>query len=611
MRSEPSKARQAALAGAIVVAAWLAATGLSFTSLAGQFDNNVYDFLFRAVAAPRVSSPVALVVFDEQTFRDYGGMRRLRSTLAEVLEKIAAARPAAVAVDITLADAGDAQEDARLALAMARTPGLVLACEMMADGSAWQDPVEPFRASGAALGHVSTLAGPYDDVNRRITLERVAQRQRRWALSLEALRVAAKAGEIVSSPEEVTVGRWTIRSRWDEGRPLRVRYIEGSIPAYTVAAILKGGVPAGLSGKAVFLGITATSAVQDRLFTPLSRGIPMPGVAIHAQAFQTMEAGLEMEDLPLSAPVLLALALAAGLLALLTYVRGWAAWAGAAAWLAAAHALPYFCFRQGLVLAPSAPVAGAWLALLAGGAFRYFFVRRSLEASRAATARYQQAFHFVAHEMRTPLTAIQGSSELMARYNLPEAKRREMGQMIHAESKRLARMISTFLDVEKLTAGQMEVRRARFPVLDLVDTCCRRALPLAERKQIRVTPVVEETLEMEADRELMEYALYNLMTNAIKYSAPETDVRVAASERGGELRIAVRDQGMGMDQAEMKNLFRKFYRTRKAEQSGEMGTGIGLSIVQQIVEHHGGRVEVESAPGQGSTFTIVLPHTVN
>jgi signal transduction histidine kinase len=68
---------------------------------------------------------------------------------------------------------------------------------------------------------------------------------------------------------------------------------------------------------------------------------------------------------------------------------------------------------------------------------------------------------------------------------------------------------------------------------------------------------------------------------------------------------------MGMDQAEMKNLFRKFYRTRKAEQSGEMGTGIGLSIVQQIVEHHGGRVEVESAPGQGSTFTIVLPHTVN
>lgn len=601
----------ALIAAGLALAAWLVATGVSFSALAGQFDNNVYDFLFRASAPPRVSAPVALVVFDERTFRERGGVRNLRTTLAEVLEKITPAGPAAVAVDITLADAGDREEDARLAAAMARTPGLVLACEMMADGSAWQDPVVAFRAGGAALGHVSTLAGPYDDVNRRITLERVAQRQRRWALSLEALRVSMKAGEIVSSPEDVTVGARTIRSRWDEGRPLRVRYAEGTIPSYSAAAVLGGGVPKELAGRAVFIGITATSAVPDRLFTPLSRGIPMPGVAIHAQAFQTMQAGLMLEDLPPSAPVLLALALCAGLLALLTFVRGWAAWAAAVALVAGVHALPYALFAQGLVLAPFAPVAGAWLAGLAGGSFRYFYVRRSLAASEAATARYQQAFHFVAHEMRTPLTAIQGSSELMTRYNLPDAKRREMGLMINAESKRLARMITTFLDVEKLTAGQLELRRAEFAVQELVDTCYQRALPLAERKQIRVTSDVEETLGMEADRELMEYALYNLMTNAIKYSPPETDVRVGATEGGGELRITVRDQGMGMDATEQKNLFRKFYRTKKAEQSGETGTGIGLSIVQQIVEHHGGRMEVESAPGKGSTFTMVLPRTVN
>ena len=605
------RSNTAAIAAGLALAAWAVAAGVSFTALAGQFDNNVYDFLFRAVAAPRVSAPVALVVFDERTFREHGGIRKLRWTLAEVLEKIAPAGPAAVAVDITLADEGDAQEDARLAAAMARTPGLILACEMMPDGSAWQDPVAGFRTGAAALGHVSTLAGPYDDVNRRITLERVAQRQRRWALSLEALRVMTRTVEIVSSPEDVTVDGRTIRSRWDEGRPLRVRYAEGSIPSYSVASILSGGVPRELAGRAVFIGITATSAVPDRLFTPLSRGIPMPGVAIHAQAFQTMQAGLLLEDVPPSAPVALALGLCLGLLAVLTYVRGWAAWAGAGALLATAHALPYAGFTRGLVLAPFAPVAGTWLALLAGGAFRYFFVRRSLEASQAATARYQQAFHFVAHEMRTPLTAIQGSSELMTRYNLPEGKRREMGLMINAESKRLARMITTFLDVEKLTAGQLELRRGGFAVLDLVDTCYQRALPLAERKQIRVTSDVEETLEMQADRELMEYALYNLITNAIKYSPPETDVRIGAAASGGEMRITVRDQGMGMDQAELKNLFRKFYRTRKAEQSGETGTGIGLSIVQQIVEHHGGRVEVESAPGQGSTFTIVLPRTVN
>jgi signal transduction histidine kinase len=600
-----------ALAAAIALAVWLAASAVSFTSLAGQFDNNVYDFLFRAAPAPQAGAPVTLVVFDEQTFREHGGTRNLRSTLASLLERIAPAQPATVAVDITLADAGDPAEDARLASAMERTPSLVLACEMMPDGSAWQDPVRGFRARAAALGHVSTLAGPYDDVNRRITLERVAQRQRRWALSLEALRLMSGAGEIVSSPEALTVGGRTLESRWDEGRPLRVRYVEGSIPAVSAAAVLRGETAAQLAGRAVFIGITATSAVPDRLFTPLSRGIPMPGVMIHAQAFQTMQAGLLLRDTPPSIPVFGALAVCLLILAALTLLRGWVAWAAVGLLLAVVHALPYLLFTRGVVLPPFAPAAGAWMSVLAGGAFRYFIVRRSLDASEAATARYQQAFHFVAHEMRTPLTAIQGSSELMARYNLPDAKRREMGQMINAESKRLARMITTFLDVEKLSAGHMELRLAPLAIEELVDTCYQRAMPLAERKQIRITSAIPDGATCQADRELMEYALYNLLTNAIKYSPPETDVVVEAAASAERVRISVRDQGMGMEAAELKSLFRKFYRTSKAEQSGEVGTGIGLSIVQQIVEHHGGQIEVQSEAGKGSTFTILLPRTVH
>jgi signal transduction histidine kinase len=73
------------------------------------------------------------------------------------------------------------------------------------------------------------------------------------------------------------------------------------------------------------------------------------------------------------------------------------------------------------------------------------------------------------------------------------------------------------------------------------------------------------------------------------------------------LRLAVADQGMGMEEKELRNIFKKFYRTRTAEASGEAGTGIGLSIVDQIVTHHGGRIEVASQPGKGSCFTLVLP----
>jgi two-component system sensor histidine kinase SenX3 len=209
--------------------------------------------------------------------------------------------------------------------------------------------------------------------------------------------------------------------------------------------------------------------------------------------------------------------------------------------------------------------------------------------------------------MRTPLTAIQGSSELMSRYNLNEDKRRQIAQMINAESKRLARMIQTFLDVEKLSEGELQLRRERFGTAELVDACLARVAIPAERKQIEVVRGEIDDAPLEGDRELMEYALYNLLTNAIKYSPSGTRVAVSAKNGGGAVRLAVVDQGIGLDARELKNIFRKFYRTTRAEASGEAGTGLGLSIVEQIVSHHGGRVEVVSEPGRGSCFTLVLP----
>ena len=105
----------------------------------------------------------------------------------------------------------------------------------------------------------------------------------------------------------------------------------------------------------------------------------------------------------------------------------------------------------------------------------------------------------------------------------------------------------------------------------------------------------------------MEYAYYNLLTNAVKYSPQQTEVTTAATRQNGDIRISVQDQGIGMDQKEVRKIFQKFYRTKKAEESGEAGTGIGLSIVEQIVVQHGGTIEVKSQPGEGSCFTLVLP----
>jgi signal transduction histidine kinase len=167
-------------------------------------------------------------------------------------------------------------------------------------------------------------------------------------------------------------------------------------------------------------------------------------------------------------------------------------------------------------------------------------------------------------------------------------------------------MIQTFLDIERLADGQMEMKREPFTIGDVASSCFQRARPIAERKKIRIVLDSQMDAVLMGDRELMEYALYNLLTNAIKYSQKDTEIHVTASQRGTELRLSVSDQGMGMTSEEVKKIFTKFYRTKGAEISGEVGTGIGLSIVEQIVTHHGGRMEVTSEPQKGSCFTMVL-----
>jgi len=291
-------------------------------------------------------------------------------------------------------------------------------------------------------------------------------------------------------------------------------------------------------------------------------------------------------------------------------LSGYTAYAIAAVIILTSLAAPILFFRQGLVFPLFGPAAVAWLSTAGAATYQHFFVRRQLRRSESEKSRYQQAIHWAAHEMRTPLTAIQGSSEIMTNYSLPEAKQKQLSEMINSESKRLARLIQTFLDVERLAEGQMDLKREVFEAAEIVDTCMRRVEPLAQRKRITMsldTPV-EGTLT--GDRELMEYALYNLLTNAVKYSPGDTHVSVLAEHTGEDLRVSVRDQGIGMDSKEIKNIFKKFYRTQRAEQSGEVGTGIGLSIVEQIVTHHGGRMEVTSEPGKGSCFTMVLKSRV-
>jgi signal transduction histidine kinase len=119
---------------------------------------------------------------------------------------------------------------------------------------------------------------------------------------------------------------------------------------------------------------------------------------------------------------------------------------------------------------------------------------------------------------------------------------------------------------------------------------------------------IEEGLPpIHADREALSRALWNLMENAAKYSPAGTPIRVSARRQGGSVLLAVEDEGVGIPVGERERIFQKFVRGVEAKQGGMRGVGIGLALVKRIVEAHGGSVQLESEPGRGSTFTLVLP----
>jgi signal transduction histidine kinase len=589
---------------AILAAALAVAVVFGWTALAIQIDDAAYDWMFRLHPPPRTAGHSVILAIDDASLRaTQGGVQKYRPMLASALELLAPVRPPSVVIDMILTDQTGESDDQRLERAMQATKNLVLATDL--GNGQWQDPLPRFSRHAAAIGHDQADILSPDGTTRQIALEERTASKRYWALALEAFRLE-RGARIVESPEDLQIGNELIPApRTSEGsRLLRVLFTEDPIPQVSLIQLeQKPQLAAALAGKTVFVGVTSMTAVRDRVKTPWGEG---PGVEVHAQLFETLERGQFLTSASnLSVPVLcLVIAALAGLI--FSFLSGWPAYLSAGALLLTAHLTPYLFFVNGIVFPYSAPLATAWLTCAVAASYQHFVVRRRLRKSETDRQRYQQAIHFVTHEMRTPLTAIQGSSELMGRYTLTEEKRKQIADMINQESKRLARMIQTFLDVERLSDGQMELKREPFPVRQIVETCVQRVGPLAERKRIRIDI---EDLEgaMEGDRELMEYAVFNLLTNAVKYSEHDTQVTVACRAQSAQLRLSVKDQGIGMDAKELRQIFQKFYRTKRAEASGEAGTGIGLSIVEQIVRHHGGKMEVTSAPGQGSCFTVVLP----
>jgi two-component system phosphate regulon sensor histidine kinase PhoR len=216
----------------------------------------------------------------------------------------------------------------------------------------------------------------------------------------------------------------------------------------------------------------------------------------------------------------------------------------------------------------------------------------------------------VSHEIKTPLTAIQGFVETLRHGAVeePQEAQRFLG-IIQKHVTRLTAIIDDLMHLSRLEQGQ-EASRLTFEigaVADVIHTAVALVHSKAEEKGITIQVACEEGLEAEMDPDLMEQAVVNLLDNAIKYSAPQSRIEVEASVAEAQIRIQVRDQGMGIAPQHLPRLFERFYRVDKARSRKLGGTGLGLAIVKHIIQAHGGEITVESTQGRGSTFTLHLP----
>ncbi len=218
----------------------------------------------------------------------------------------------------------------------------------------------------------------------------------------------------------------------------------------------------------------------------------------------------------------------------------------------------------------------------------------------------------MSHELRTPMNAILGFSEMMIDgiYGEVPAELQEPLTDIQANGRTLLRLINDVLDLSKIEAGQLTLSLADYSLKNVISTVFSAVEPLANQKQIALKIEVAPQLPQgHGDEQRLTQVLLNLVGNAIKFT-DTGEVLIKGSSANGSFTVAVRDTGPGISAVDQAKLFQEFQQADNSITRKKGGTGLGLAISKRIIEMHGGRIWVESSPGNGSTFAFTLPVTV-
>jgi signal transduction histidine kinase len=234
------------------------------------------------------------------------------------------------------------------------------------------------------------------------------------------------------------------------------------------------------------------------------------------------------------------------------------------------------------------------------------------QKSRELEIASQHKSQFVAnmsHELRTPLAAILGFAELMQEgfYEPPGAKSLDALTRIRSNGRHLLGLINTVLDIAKIESGQFSLNLGEYAIENVVESVRAATEALAEAKKLGFKTDVAKPLPIGiGDEQRLTQVLLNLVGNAIKFT-DKGEVRISATAVNSHFAVRVTDTGPGIPLEEQKRIFEQFHQVDSSNTKAKGGTGLGLAIAKQIVEMHGGRIWVESSPGEGATFQMQLP----
>jgi len=213
----------------------------------------------------------------------------------------------------------------------------------------------------------------------------------------------------------------------------------------------------------------------------------------------------------------------------------------------------------------------------------------------------------VTHELKTPLTSIHMFTESILLDRVADTSgKKEYLQIVLKETERLKRIINNILDFSKKEKGKIEYRSEEVDVTDLINSALNDLNYWLVEKDFTVDTELEENVIITADNDAIQQVIINLLDNAIKYSWKNKEIRVSLVSDKDKIRMEFEDKGIGIPEDEIKSIFEKFYRVNKTMKDGIGGTGLGLTLVKEIIEAHNGEILVESKLNEGSKFTVLL-----